>query len=37
MDLTRDGDWARNGGANGFCVLTGIIQGAGANRENVAS
>ena len=28
---------ARDGGADDFCVLTGIIQGVGANRENVAS
>ena len=28
---------ARDGGADDFCVLTGIIQGAGANRENAVS
>ena len=28
---------ARDGGADDFCVLTGIIRGAGANRKNVAS
>ena len=28
---------ARDGGADGFYVLTGIIPGVGANRKNVAS